>query len=123
MPSALVVFKLIASYKAESIAGWLLVDGGGVRKLFHIGPVLMLVPLVVWAVGWNVALRRTSDNDDWYIMWPMWAFLALTVLWHAALVAAEKERRSRYLIYAIVFLPTFFLLWLLAAFVATRITL
>ena len=77
-------------------------------SLFRIGPVVMLVPVIVWATGWYH--HRGPFDAGWYVIWPMYFFILLTVFWHAALLVFGKHRLT-YLIYAIFHLPAFYYIW------------
>ena len=90
------------------------------RKTFRFGPVLLLAPLFLWALVWNLVLKE--ENQSWYIIWPMFGFIGIAVIWNAALIVTEKER-AVYLIYALLYLPTFFGIWLFALIFATRFPL
>jgi hypothetical protein len=90
------------------------------QKLFRIGSVLMFVPILLWAAAWNYALDE--ENQSWYIMWPMFGFIGLAGLWHIALLIAEKERIA-YFIYAVIHMPIFYGIWVVALILATRFPL
>jgi hypothetical protein len=91
------------------------------RKLFRIGPVLMLVPLMLWTTAWNITLQ--CENQDWYIVWPMVGFLGLAALWPIALVVFEKGHRYAYLAYAVVHVPIFYMIYVVAIIYATHFPL
>jgi hypothetical protein len=90
------------------------------RKVFRIGPVFVIGPLLLWAMGWNLALHE--ENQDWYIVWPMLGLLCIVVLWHVALLIAEKNRLA-YAVYALLHIPAFYGIWVIARIYATRFPL
>src|SRR5690349_17864518 len=90
------------------------------RTLFRVGPVLMLVPVVLWAAAWNLSL--SGENQGWYIVQPMNGLLITAALWHLALIALDKNRLL-YLAYAVAFLPVFYLVWNVALALATHFPL
>ncbi|MCP4619855.1 MAG: hypothetical protein GY844_25895 [Bradyrhizobium sp.] len=93
---------------------------GPVRRLFRVGPVLMLVPTILWAAGWNWTLQ--GENDSWYIIGPLIGFLIIVLVWHLALLLVEKNRFA-YFGYALVHLPLFWVTYEFAMMFATRFPL
>jgi hypothetical protein len=91
------------------------------RRLFRVGPVLLLVPLILWAAAWYNVLQE--ENQGWYIWWPMTGFLYLAALWHIALVVSQKGHRFAYLAYAVIHMPIFWLIYVVAAIYATHFPL
>jgi hypothetical protein len=90
------------------------------RTLFRVGPVVLLVPTLLWATAWNLLLH--DENDSWYIVWPLIGFLAIVLAWHVALLIFEKNRRA-YLAYALVHVPVFCVAYEFALIFATRFPL
>jgi hypothetical protein len=81
-----------------------------IRILFRIGPVLLLVPLLLWAWVWSAIVPdEATKAQQWYIIPPMIALLILAALWHIALVVVEKGWRFPYLFYAIAHMTLFLL--------------
>ena len=74
-----------------------------VRALFRIGPILMLIPMLLWAGGWALALHE--ENQSWYINGPFGGFIITAALWHIALIVHERGHRLAYLVYAILNMP------------------
>ena len=91
------------------------------RTLFRVGPILTLAPLLLWAAVWNFALHE--ENQAWYIVWPIIALLGLTAIWHVALIIFEKGYRLPYLAYALVHMPIFWVVYVIALIYATRFPL
>lgn len=91
-------------------------------KLFRIGPILMLVPVYVWAWGWNIGKGPHTENHDWYIVWPMYVFIAIAGIWHLALIFSQQERRM-YVAYAVLHMPVFYIAWAIAVIIAERFPL
>jgi hypothetical protein len=90
------------------------------RTLFRVGPVLMLIPTVLWATAWNLLLH--DKKQSWYIVWPLVGFLGIAVIWHVALLVLEKDRLA-YLGYALVHLPAFWVVYVFAIILATHFPL
>jgi hypothetical protein len=90
------------------------------RKLFRVGPVLMLVPTLLWATAWYLILH--DENDSWYIVWPLVGSLAIVLVWHVALIIFEKNRLA-YLAYAMAHIPVFLVTYELALIFATHFPL
>jgi hypothetical protein len=90
------------------------------RKVFRIGPVLMLVPTISWATAWYLILR--DENDSWYIVWPLIAFLIIALVWHVALLIFEQKRLA-YFAYALVHVPVFLVTYELALIFGTHFPL
>jgi hypothetical protein len=90
------------------------------RTTFRIGPILMLIPTIAWAIAWHLILR--DENQSWYVVWPLVGFLATVVIWHVALLVLEKHRIA-YLAYAVGFIPAFWFLYVLAIIYATHFPL
>ena len=95
-----------------------------IHNLFQIGPVLLLVPLLLWTLAWtNILTGEANDDKKWYIVPPMRDLVVLAILWHIALVVAEKGRRVLYLVYAILHIPAFYVVWVIALVFATHFPL
>lgn len=92
-------------------------------RLYRAGPIVMLVPVAAWAIGWHIGLGSHAENQSWYIVWPMFGFIGLAALWHIALLLLENKRRYLYLAYAIVHMPLFCFATWLAMIYATRFPL
>jgi hypothetical protein len=90
------------------------------RKLFRVGPVLMLVPTLLWAIAWYLILN--GEDESWYIRWPLVGFLALVLVWHVALLIFEK-RRLAYLAYALAHIPVFLVTYEFSLIFATHFPL
>jgi hypothetical protein len=88
-----------------------------IRMLIRIGPLVMWGPTLLWGLAWFFISKE--ENPSWYIVCPMFGFLAITALWHIGLVIFEK-RRLTFLAYAILHLPLFCFGWLSALVWATR---
>jgi hypothetical protein len=90
------------------------------RKLFRLGPVLLVPPTVIWAVACNGI--GSEEANDWWRIYPFIGAFALAALWHLALVIRETER-LRYTGYAIWHLPLFFITAEISMIYATRFPL
>jgi hypothetical protein len=91
------------------------------RNIFRTGPVLLLVPLALWAWAWTNILN--GEDQSWYIVWPIIGLFISAALWHVALVIVEKGRRVLYLAYAVVHMPVFYFLAFIALVFATHFPL
>lgn len=91
------------------------------RIIFRTGPILLLVPLVLWAWAWTNIL--SGEYQSWYITWPVRGLVISAALWHVMLVIVEQGRRVPYLIYAILHLPIFYLAANIALIFATHFPL
>jgi hypothetical protein len=87
------------------------------RTLFRVGPIVMLIPTLLWATAWNLLLH--DENQSWYIVWPLIGFIGIAVIWHVALLVIEKNRLA-YLGYALVHLPAFFVIYVFSIIFATH---
>ncbi len=92
------------------------------NRLFRIGPILMLVPVFLWALGWDL-LGPPGENHSWFIVWPMFAFVGFAALWHIVLIVRETKHRKAYLAYAILHAPAFYVIWGIAMVLATHFPL
>jgi hypothetical protein len=63
-----------------------------------------------------------SENDGWYIVWPLIGFLVIAVVSHVALLVFEKNRFA-YFAYALVHVPVFLATYVLALIFATHFPL
>jgi len=90
------------------------------RRLFRVGPALMLFPTLLWAAAWNLILH--DENSSWYIVWPLVSFLAMALIWHVALIVFEKNRLA-YFAYALVHIPVFWVAYVFAMIFATHFPL
>jgi hypothetical protein len=90
------------------------------RKLFCVGPVVMLVLTFLWATAWHLILR--GENQSWYIIAPLMGFLVIGLAWHIALLIFEKNRLL-YSVYALVDVPVLLVAYEAAVIFATRFPL
>jgi hypothetical protein len=71
------------------------------RRLFRLGPAILVPPMVVWAA---ICSGIDSRGEEWWRVYPFFGTFALGVLWHLALAILEKER-AHYVGYALCHLP------------------
>lgn len=90
------------------------------QKIYRIGPILLILPVAVWALAWFFAL--SEENQAWYIVWPLEGLLGLAIIWHVALLVTESARVA-YFVYALFHLPVFCGIFFLALVLATRFPL
>jgi hypothetical protein len=87
------------------------------RRMFRLGPIVLFPLMILWA---QVCYRiGSSEAYDWWRTYPLYAAVAVAVLWHAALLIVEKDRFD-YLMYAIVHLPIFVYAAFISGVYATR---
>ena len=92
----------------------------GARKLFRVGPVVMLLPILLWATAWHLMLL--GENQSWYIIAPLIGLLVVGLAWHIALLIFEKNRLL-YSVYALVHVPVLLVAYEAAMIFATRFPL
>jgi hypothetical protein len=105
------------------IVAWANVPGRGFTKAFRVGPALLIPAVFLWAVISNLSCPGESVCRD--ALWrrlPIYAADAIAVLWNLALVAIAKER-ILYVLYAIIFLPSFYLFCAFAIVLAIKFPL
>jgi hypothetical protein len=89
--------------------------------LFRIGPILMLIPVLLWTTIWGlVSYHHDPGILSVLIILPFFLFLLIAAFWHVALILFEEGRRLAYLAYAILFMPALFVISLLAGMAATN---
>jgi hypothetical protein len=107
------VFWLLISCLVGGIPGawawraWSVSTARGWERFFQTGPAL-LVPLVfIWTA---ISHATTSHEvDDWWRIVPFYGAVGVAVLWHLALIVRTKERANFHIVvYALLFLPTFY---------------
>jgi hypothetical protein len=74
----------------------------------------MLIPVYLWAAFCS-RIDNPWGESRWYIVWPLGVLLIITFAWNVALVIAGPSRFF-YALYAILFIPVFFILWAVALF-------
>jgi hypothetical protein len=118
------VFWLLISCLVGGIPGawaWGVSTARGWERFFQTGPAL-LVPLVfIWTA---ISHATTSHEvDDWWRIAPFYGALGIAVLWHLALIARIKERANFHIVYALLFMPTFYYFCMLSLVLAIRFPL
>jgi hypothetical protein len=85
--------------------------------MFRLGPVVLLPLIILWA---QACFRvGSSEAYDWWRTYPIYAAVAVAVLWHTALLMVDKDR-FHYLMYAIAHLPIFVFAAFISLIYATR---
>jgi hypothetical protein len=87
------------------------------RRLFRLGPVVLLPFVILWAAACNRI--GMGESYEWWRGYPMYAAIALAALWHLALLVLEKHRLD-YLMNAIAHFPIFLLVAFTSYIHATR---
>jgi hypothetical protein len=99
-----------------------LTEAGGeganmLTKVFRIGPVLLLPPMISWAaVCFNIG---SSEAYDWWRSYPIFGAVVIAALWHLFLIGMERNRFD-YMAYALVHLPVFIYVAFISGVYATR---
>jgi hypothetical protein len=88
------------------------------RRLFRVGPVILVPPMIIWAVACNGI--DSEEAGDWWRIYPFVGTFALAALWHVALVILDKER-LRYVGYAICHLPLLYVAAAISMIYAVRL--
>src|SRR5262245_54378378 len=96
-----ITLPLLISFVAALVAA-ALTTGTGSRKVFRMGPVLLDPIMFLWgAAGY---LSCSGECHDWWRTFPLHVGLAVSVLWHVALIATETEKKF-YFGYAVFHIP------------------
>ncbi len=90
------------------------------RKIFRIGPVLLIPVILGWVEICNLVIP--GEREDWWQIYPLLAAYFAGVIWHAALFAVETARLA-YFVYAVVHLPPLWVIWGMAMIWATKFPL
>lgn len=97
------------------------VDASLMKRIFILGPAPFLIPLtIIWAIVCN-QIGDGESQDSWRIF-PLEACLAMVLIWHVALIAAEKNR-GKYIRYALFHIPAYWIIYVLAVIFAVRFPL
>ena len=74
------------------------------------GPVVLLLASVVWSL---VVAPYAKYGDRWATV-PVLVAFVVAVAWHLGLIVVTREARWRMVLYAVIHLPLFFYIGLLA---------
>jgi hypothetical protein len=82
----------------------------------------MVIPVSLWTAVWGL-INYHHPDFSLLIIGGIFLFMLIAELWHIALIADQEGRRLAYLAYAIVFMPAFFYLSLVAGMAACNINI
>jgi hypothetical protein len=90
-------------------------------RFLQTGPALLVLPVFIWAVVSHAT--SSHEVDDWWRIVPFYGALGAAVLWHLALIARIKERVNFHIVYALLFMPTFYYFCMFSMVLAIRFPL
>jgi hypothetical protein len=120
LPSFFSLLLIACSVGAIGVLAWVTASETGLAKFFRTGPALLIPVVYLWAIiSHNFCPHGMECHDLWRTL-PFYAAIGIAVLWHVALIVHNKGRSGSDWVYAIIFVPTFYLFCVYAMIIAIK---
>jgi hypothetical protein len=106
------------------IFAWAHTTRRGLAGLFRAGPIFLIPLVIMWAAISNELCPAGEQCPDLWRRLPIYAAEIGTALWQFVLISISTDRqRILYILYAVAYLPAFYLFCGFALAIATRFPL
>jgi hypothetical protein len=104
------LFLYACAVAAIGLIPWSMSADRGLARLFRAGPALLVPVVYLWSVVSHYFCRGEEEcsNDIWRVI-PFYVAIGAALFWHATLILRNRERLGLDVVYAVIFMPAFYL--------------